>query len=190
MACEGSLSCRGGLVAGLDCVFGKSGEDFNGMNWERCFISSNGPRELTLKLSSALAASILLGDFSACKIPGIVNPSLSDVLGYFWRIVSTIADIVDSSRESFSLVMSERMYFQELSCFFYQLHQLGGYAVAPLHLWAYPRLTATAVVVHRSSCGPLQSQEAPFELEAVVQRRTPILARQGLLRQTHELLVT
>jgi hypothetical protein len=39
-------------------------------------------------------------------------------------------------KDAEGLVMSERMYFQELSCFFYQLHQLGGYAVAPLHLWA------------------------------------------------------
>lgn len=113
MACEGSLNCPGEFVTELDCVIGNFGEDFDGTNWERCFMSSNGPRELTLKLSSALAASILLGDFSACKIPGIVNPSLSDVLGYFWRIVSAIADIVDSSRELFSLVTSRGMYFQD-----------------------------------------------------------------------------
>lgn len=76
-------------------------------------MSNIGPRVLTLKLSSALAASILLGDFSACKIPGIVNPSLSSVFGYFSRIVSAIADIVDSSRESVSLVLPRGIYSWE-----------------------------------------------------------------------------
>lgn len=106
------------LIAELDSVVGNSGEDFNGTSWERCFMSSNGPRELTLKLSSALAASILLGDFSACRMPGIVNPSLSGVFGYFSRIVSAIADIVDSSGESVSLIGPRSIYFRELSCFF------------------------------------------------------------------------
>lgn len=101
------------LIAELDSVVGNSGEDFNGTNWERCFMSSNGPRELTLKLSSAFAASILLGDFSACRIPGIVNPSLSDVFGYFWRIVSAIADIVDSSGESVSLTWPRSLCLRE-----------------------------------------------------------------------------
>lgn len=76
-------------------------------------MSSNGPRELTLKLSSALAASILLGDFSACRMPGIVNPSLSGVFGYSWRIVSAIADIVDSSGESVSLTGPGGLCFRE-----------------------------------------------------------------------------
>jgi hypothetical protein len=34
-------------------------------------------------------------------------------LGYFWRIVSAIADTVDSSKESFSLVTSRGMYSQD-----------------------------------------------------------------------------
>ena len=115
MACEGSPSGPWELIAELASIVGNSGADLNGTNWERCFRSSNGPRELTLKLSSALAASIWLGDFSACKMPGIVNPSLSGVFGYFWRIVSAIADIVDSSRESVSVVVPRRIYVQELS---------------------------------------------------------------------------
>ena len=153
-------------------------------------MSSIGPRVLTLKLSSALAASILLGDFSACKMPGIVNPSLSSVFGYFSRIVSAIADIVDSSRESVSLVLPRGIYFRELSCFFYLLRQLGECGVSALHLLVCPCSTTIVLGVHRSSYGLLQSLGARSGSGAAVRWRTPVLARQGLLRQTHGLLAT
>lgn len=82
MAWDGSSRAPSGGDEEVEVVAGNAEADLVGRNWDRCFVSSRGPRAFTWKLSNALAASIWDGDFSTCRIPGRVRARRSGVSGY------------------------------------------------------------------------------------------------------------